>query len=59
MNSEEDVNIIISNDLLVAPSGCREGVDCSCEDFQISMLYLLEKTLWCALICSSVKIVPL
>ena len=59
MGFEEDVNIIISNDPLVAPSGYREGVDCSCEDFKISMLYLLAKMLWCALICSSVKIVSL
>ena len=37
MRSEEDVNIIISNDPHVTPSGCREGVDCSCADFfQIS-----------------------
>ena len=39
--------------------GVSEGVDCSCADFQISMLYLLAKILGRALICSSVKIAPL
>ena len=34
-----------------------KGVDCLGEDFQISMLYLLAKKSWCALNCSSVKIV--
>ena len=56
---EEDGNIIISNDPHVTPSGCLEGVNCSCEDFQFSMLHLLTKMLWRALICSSAKIVPL
>ena len=59
VSSEEHVNIIISNDPLVAPPGCREGVDYWREDFQISKSYLLAKMLWRALICSSVKIVPL
>ena len=36
-----------------------KGVDCLGEDFQISMLYLLAKKSWCALNCSSVKIVSL
>ena len=58
MSSEEGVNIIISYDPLIAPSVCQGGVDCSCEDFQISTLYLLAKNLWRALICSSGKIVP-
>ena len=59
MSSEEGENSIISNDPLVVPSRCREGVDCLCEDFQISTLYLLAKKLWRALICSSGNIVPL
>ena len=40
--------ILLSHHLYVA---------CLCQDFQISLSYLLAKKSWYALICSSVKIV--
>ena len=55
VSCEEGVNIIISNDSLVASSARWKSVDW----FSISMLYLLTEKSWCALICSFVKIVSL
>ena len=51
LSSEEGLWILFSGTILLLH---HWGIDCLCEDFQISMLYLLTKKLLCALIWSSV-----